>query len=310
MYLVVTIPIPAVLQAILKSTHHTHPPELMTTQNKTMKISCRVRGDWFHVPCKSPKLTVKWLGDEGLRRYLKLRPPSFVPNREEAVHEVRKTLGGAILDPEDLVEDVLDDNEFVSIVLETDRPNPNLSDMEVKFVTSQIPGGKFELPDVYMFLDGYSLSTDDLLQLGKGRYKIRLTKEAEEKVNGSRAVIDNIVKDNKVVYGITTGFGKFARTVIEKEKLKELQENLIRSHAAGVGRALSPEKTRMLLALRINVLSKGYSGISLGTLKQLIDAFNASCLSWVPGNMFVKFLHFLFSFKTKGFPYPSFHFSR
>lgn len=234
------------------------------------------------MPCKSANLTVKWLGDEGLRRYLKLRPPSFVPNREENVHEIRKTLGGAILDPEDLVEDVLDDNEFVAIVLETDRPNPNLSDMEVKFVTSQIPGGKFELPDEYMFVDGCSLSTDDLLQLGKGRYKIRMTKEAEEKVNASRAVIDNIVKENKVVYGITTGFGKFARTVIEKEKLKELQENLIRSHAAGVGRALSPEKTRMLLALRINVLSKGYSGISLVTLKQLIDAFNASCLSWVP----------------------------
>ena len=58
---------------------------------------------------------------------------------------------------------------------------------------------------------------------------------------------------------------------------------MIRSHAAGVGRALSPEKTRMLLALRINVLAKGYSGVSLKTLKQLIDAFNASCLSWVPG---------------------------
>ena len=53
-----------------------------------------------------------------------------------------------------------------------------------------------------------------------------------------------IVKEEKVVYGITTGFGKFARTVIAKDKLAELQENLIRSHAAGVGRALSPENTR------------------------------------------------------------------
>ena len=55
---------------------------------------------------------------------------------------------------------------------------------------------------------------------------------------------------------------------------RELQENLIRSHAAGVGPALSPDNTRMLLALRINVLSKGHSGISLKTLRQLIDAFN------------------------------------
>ena len=56
--------------------------------------------------------------------------------------------------------------------------------------------------------------------------------------------------------------------------LRELQENLIRSHAAGVGPALNPDKTRMLLALRINVLAKGHSGISLKTLRQLIDAFN------------------------------------
>jgi histidine ammonia-lyase len=50
-----------------------------------------------------------------LRRYLKLKPPSFVPNREEQVLDIRKTAGGAILDPEDIVKDVLDDNDFVSI---------------------------------------------------------------------------------------------------------------------------------------------------------------------------------------------------
>ena len=71
-------------------------------------------------------------------------------------------LGGAILDPEDRIDDVLDDNDFVSIVLETDRPNPNLAEAEVRFVPSQIPGGKFEIPDVYMSLDGCSLSIDDL----------------------------------------------------------------------------------------------------------------------------------------------------
>ena len=99
-------------------------------------ISCRVRGDWFQVPCKdgelmsfhaaseptlgrfhchSGKHNIRWLGEEALRRYLKLRPPSFVPNREERVHDIRKTVGGAILDPEDAVGAVLDDNDFVSI---------------------------------------------------------------------------------------------------------------------------------------------------------------------------------------------------
>jgi len=246
-----------------------------------MKVSCRVRGDWFAVPCQGSR-NVRWLGEEALKRYLKLRPPSFVPNREEVVNDIRKTLSGAILDPEDKIKDVLDDNDFVSIVLETDRPNPSLEQAEVRYVTAQVPGGKLTMPEEYLHLDGESLSTDDLVQLGKGRFKIALTRDSEERVKQSRALIESIVKENKVVYGITTGFGKFARTVIEKDKLAELQENLIRSHAAGVGRALSPENTRMLLALRINVLAKGFSGISTKTLKQYIDAFNASCLSWVP----------------------------
>ena len=55
---------------------------------------------------------------------------------------------------------------------------------------------------------------------------------------------------------------------------RELQENLIRSHAAGVGPPLSPERTRSLLALRINILAKGHSGVSAKTLSQMIDAFN------------------------------------
>ena len=70
--------------------------------------------------------------------------------------------GGAILDPDDPIEDVLDDNDFVSIVLETDRPHPSLEEAEVRFVTSQVPGGKFEIPDDYLSLDGCSLSIDDL----------------------------------------------------------------------------------------------------------------------------------------------------
>ena len=58
---------------------------------------------------------IRWLGDEALARYLKLKPPSYVPNREEVINDIRKTVGGAILDPEDLIKDVLDDNDFISI---------------------------------------------------------------------------------------------------------------------------------------------------------------------------------------------------
>ncbi|XP_036375702.1 histidine ammonia-lyase-like [Megalops cyprinoides] len=137
-------------------------------------------------------------------------------------------------------------------------------------------------PTPFISLDGRSLTTEDLVALGKGHLKIKLTPEAEAGVKEARAVIEKIIKEKKVVYGINTGFGKFASTIIPNTKLKELQENLIRSHAAGVGSPLSPERTRMLLALRINILSKGHSGVSLEILHQMIEAFNASCLSLVP----------------------------
>ena len=78
--------------------------------------------------------------------------------------------------------------------------------------------------------------------------------------------MQNILDTGEVAYGINTGFGLFSKVVIAPEKLEELQENLIRSHAAGTGEPLSRERTRMLLALRVNVLAKGHSGIGVETL--------------------------------------------
>ena len=85
-----------------------------------------------------------------------------------------------------------------------------------------------------------------------------------------------------VVYGITTGFGTFSNVKIDPAEIRQLQINLIRSHATGYGEPLSPQKARMLLALRINVLAKGHSGISLENVEKLIDAFNAFAVSYVP----------------------------
>ncbi|XP_069693864.1 histidine ammonia-lyase-like [Periplaneta americana] len=245
-----------------------------------MKISVRVRGEWLQVPCRNGEMTVHWLGEEAVRRHLKLQTGDGKKEKEK-VQEVRKTRGGVILDPDDHIRDVLDDNDFVTVVIASDRPPAAIIPENLKHILEPIPG-KFQPPDEYLFLDGDSLSTNDLRQLGKGCYKIKLTHEAELKVRKARDLVEKILQEKKVVYGITTGFGKFARIVIDSDKLEELQYNLIRSHAAGVGTPLNPEKTRMLLALRINVLAKGHSGISLNTLNNLIKAFNASCLSWVP----------------------------
>lgn len=248
-----------------------------------MKISARVRGEWFAIPCKSGSDSIRWLGDEALKRYEKIKPFGYAENNKNIlkVSEIRKTRGGAILDLDDQIKDVLDDNDFISVVLERDGVNPVTGPAEIPYVPEQVPGC-FRSAEEFLVLDGNSLSSDELMKLGKGVYKIKVSNESAEKVTKARKMLEDILTDNKVVYGITTGFGKFARVRISKENLIELQENLIRSHCAGVGLPLTPERTRMLLALRINVLAKGYSGISLKVLNQIIDAFNASCLSWVP----------------------------
>ncbi|XP_041458431.1 histidine ammonia-lyase-like [Lytechinus variegatus] len=251
-----------------------------------MKINVKVRGEWILIPCKDNNNTISWLGKETLSRYRSMKQY----DEEDDVSEVRKTQGGSLLYPDDLLVDILDENDFVHIVLKSDLANKTC---QTSFDGNGLNGG-FS-PDSsqisstggadsreVLYLDGGSLTSDDLVKLGKGQYQIKVSPVAWEKVAKARELVDNILKENKVVYGINTGFGKFARVVIEPDKLKELQENLIRSHCVGVGRPLSPEHTRKLLALRINILSKGFSGISVQNLEKLIAAFNASCLSVVP----------------------------
>ncbi|NWU97693.1 HUTH lyase, partial [Upupa epops] len=244
------------------------------------RYTVHVRGEWLAVPCLSSTSTIRWLGKEAVRRYMKNKPDNGgFASVDDVRFYIRRCKGLGLLDLDDTVEDALEDNEFVEVVIEGDIMSPD-------FIPSQPEGvhlySKYREPEQYIALDGNSLTTEDLVSLGKGLYKIKLTPEAEAKVNQSREVIERIVKEQTVVYGITTGFGKFARTVIPNSKLRELQVNLVRSHSAGVGKPLTPERSRMLLALRINVLAKGYSGISLETLQQVIKAFNASCLPYIP----------------------------
>ncbi|XP_033824545.1 histidine ammonia-lyase [Periophthalmus magnuspinnatus] len=244
------------------------------------RFTVHVRDEWLAIPCRDTKNTIQWLGLEVLKRYIKNKPDNGgITSVKDTRFVVRRCQGLGLLDADDTIEDVLEDNDFVELAIEGDTMSPDFIPCQpgVSHITAA-----YREPDESILLDGNSLSSTDLVNLGRGLYKIKLTSEAEDKVVQSRELLDTIVKENKVVYGITTGFGKFARTVIPVSKLKELQENLVRSHSAGVGNPLSPERTRMLLALRINVLAKGYSGISLETLHAMIQAFNASCLSFVP----------------------------
>ena len=133
------------------------------------------------------------------------------------------------------------------------------------------------------FLDGCSLTfnkLDEIIFQGKN---IDLSEEAWEKVFKSRKAIDDMMADpNKVVYGVTTGFGSFANVSISHEDREKLQVNLIRSHSVGVGEPVSLEIVRRMLILRINTLSKGRSGVRPETLKKMIKAYNSHFYPFVP----------------------------
>lgn len=119
-------------------------------------------------------------------------------------------------------------------------------------------------------LDGDSLSLADFSSISRGEASAVLATRAAARVDAARAVIDRAVLENRVVYGVTTGFGKFADVVIPREELGELQLNLVRSHAAGTGRPLDAPAVRAVMLLRANCLAKGFSGVRRETLELLL----------------------------------------
>jgi len=104
------------------------------------------------------------------------------------------------------------------------------------------------------------LTLDDVARVARENEPVRLSAEARERMRASRAVIDRVVKDQRVVYGVTTGFGELKNRHIPTEQVRELQLNLLRSHAAGVGRYASRDVVRAMILLRAASLARGFSG--------------------------------------------------
>jgi len=121
-----------------------------------------------------------------------------------------------------------------------------------------------------------------MVKVVRGGEKIELSESAVIAVKKAAAIVDEWSKSDDVIYGITTGFGKLASIKISPQDRQKLQENLLLSHACGVGEAYSEEITRAIMLLRINTLSRGFSGISLNTLQGLIDLLNAKIHPVIP----------------------------
>jgi histidine ammonia-lyase len=111
---------------------------------------------------------------------------------------------------------------------------------------------------------------------------VLLSADAREAVDRARAVVDEIVASDKVAYAITTGVGKLSDVPIAGDQIRELQVNLVRSHAVGVGEALSAAETRAMMLLRANSLAKGYSGVRAVVIDTLCEMLNRSVTPFVP----------------------------
>lgn len=131
-------------------------------------------------------------------------------------------------------------------------------------------------------IDGNQLTINQVVQVARYGYEVEIVESAQAAITRSREIVDRFVEEKRNVYGITTGFGKFSDVPISKEETKELQRNLIISHACGVGPFLSEEISRAIMLLRVNALSKGFSGIRLSTVMTLVEMINKGVTPLIP----------------------------
>ncbi len=133
-----------------------------------------------------------------------------------------------------------------------------------------------------LLIDGNSLTLEKIEFFLYENPVVALSNDAKRKVKKARKLVEKWLDEDKVIYGVTTGFGEFANVKISKENLARLQENLIRSHAAGVGEPLPFFIVKLMMLLRANALAKGHSGIRLKTLELLLEMLNRNILPVIP----------------------------
>ena len=134
----------------------------------------------------------------------------------------------------------------------------------------------------YLEIDGAHLELDSFIDVTRNNRPIKLTQEAMDRVDKARNFVDKLIEDNKVVYGLTTGFGKFSDVLIPEKETMALQRNLIVSHSCGVGQPLAEDLVKGVMLLRINALAKGNSGIRKSTIETLIQMVNRGVIPFIP----------------------------
>lgn len=122
-----------------------------------------------------------------------------------------------------------------------------------------------------MELDGRPLPLEQVAAVASGSIEPMLSQTARERMQASREVIESVMREGRIVYGVNTGFGKLSDVHISSSDLEQLQLNLVRSHSCGVGRPLSEQETRAMMLLRANVLACGNSGCRVEIVETLLE---------------------------------------
>jgi histidine ammonia-lyase len=133
-----------------------------------------------------------------------------------------------------------------------------------------------------LHINGNDLTLEAVHEVAAERRPVLLSADARENVDRARAVVDEIVVSNKLAYAITTGVGKLSDVRIVGDQIRELQINLVRSHAVGVGEPLSAAETRAMMLLRANSLAKGFSGVRGIVIDTLCEMLNRGVTPYVP----------------------------
>lgn len=131
-------------------------------------------------------------------------------------------------------------------------------------------------------IDGFNLTIEDVVDTGRNLTKVSLSDEARSRMEGSRSVVEEIIQSDEVVYGINTGFGALSSVKIDHSDLKSLQENLIRSHACGVGEKMEYNHVKMMMLIRANTLCRGQSGSRTLVVETLIQMINSGVCPVIP----------------------------
>jgi len=133
-----------------------------------------------------------------------------------------------------------------------------------------------------LFLDLDGLTIEDLAAAAREGAILRLGPAAERRIADGRALVEQWVAEERRIYGVTTGFGALSDVAISKKDTRRLQENILMSHAAGVGAPLDAEIVRAAMTLRVKDFARGHSGIRLATAQHLLDLLNCGIAPVVP----------------------------